>query len=241
MTHTLLKAGLASLVLASPFALAQYNNSSSDEGSVMICLGGFIQSEDISYTNKATVDADNTAALNHMALTIGEGQDKFNLNFGFYLSASTALNESVGLTGFLDVAVGANEGKYPDLDGAQTIGSVEHGVSFAPGVTIDYGCFGVGARFLVASHEFKSDGNAEKIDEKAIQVGFKTSTNVDLEGDMSGLRFEFAYFTTLHGKSDDAKTKIMRGANFINENTVTDTFYNNVDVQFKACIEVASI
>jgi hypothetical protein len=251
MTHTLLKAGLVSLVLASPLALAGDYNQSSSDGVVGVNLSfaGFIGALDKSYTCKATVDGDDEvpeAALNSMALTLGETQDSFDIDFGVEVAVSTAINDDLGVTGFVALSFGPSEGNFKVLsandqtDATISSGKVEHNISFAPGVTLDYGCFGVGGRFLITSHDMKiGTGNVE-LAEKAFQLGFTTYTSLDLDDSMSGLKVGFQYWTTIHQKSDDAKTKFFNAAGGYNVESVTDVIYNNVVANISVKIDIAS-
>ncbi|MDC3181121.1 hypothetical protein OAT84_03165 [Gammaproteobacteria bacterium] len=254
MTHTLLKAGLVSLVLASPFALADSYNDK--DGQVEIKLGLLLTMQDTFYScTHASVTGANTAtqitasqqAIGSTYYQLHEGNEKLNFTFGVQISASTQLNDALGATVIFDVQSGASDGTVYDLtghndgvgagDGPRT---VEHEYNFAPGVILDYGCFGVGAKYLITTHKI---GTVD-LDEKQLMVGFTTSTSLDLEDSMSGVEIGFQAWSTIRSKSSSAQNDYFNAAKAQNAAVglgTTEAYYNNIQLTFAAALNVATM
>jgi hypothetical protein len=236
-------ASIASLVGLSSFAVAAYG--SNNEGGVMgnpisISVDFRVASLVEGYGSTTTAAAnDGDLALANTLYSFQEAADKYpRLDFGGRLNASTDLNDSMGATAFFEIMAGSKDSKTHNLDqSAEQAFTVEHKMSYAPGVTLDYGCFGVGLKYNMIENNVK-ETNIGKLEEKAIMLGFTTSTALDLDDSVGALRLGFDAWTTIGSKAEsEAKTFFATAANATNGgayegSTVTDTYYNRVELGF---------
>ena len=235
-------ASIASLVGLSSFAVAAYGSNS--EGGVMsnpisISVDFRVASLVEGYGSTTTaVASDGDLALANTLYSFQEAADKYpRLDFGGRLNASTNLNDSMGATAFFEIMAGSKDSKTHnmDQDKAQAF-TVEHKMSYAPGVTLDYGSFGVGLKYNMIENNVK-ETTIGKLEEKAIMLGFTTSTALDLDDNFGALRLGFDAWTTIGSKAEsEAKTFFATAAatngGAYDSQVVTDTYYNRVELGF---------
>ena len=241
-------ASIASLVGLSSFAVAAYGSNS--EGGVMsnpisISVDFRVASLVEGYTNSVTPDnggADTGSvgndALSTMLYSFQEAADKYpRLDFGGRLNASTDLNDSMGATAFFEIMAGSKDSKGTDLKGEASTLTIEHKMSYAPGVTLNYGSFGVGLKYNMIENNVK-ESTIGKLEEKAIMLGFTTSTALDLDDNFGALRLGFDAWTTIGSKAEsEAKTFFNTAAGAAGgvgtaSLGVVDTYYNRVELGF---------
>ena len=258
MTH-LLKATIAGLVLASPFAVARDYNGGDNDGAgiaINLTIKGGIVNEGI--TSTGTIAATTAAVagmqkIQHNLLTayevkFQEAGDKLGLQAGGDIAFSMDLDNDMSASVFLEVLMGRTDSKTVGgfdetaKEVADTAVTLDHKLSYAPGVMFNYGCLGVGVKYSMSEFDYTIGTAAAKTAKgKDFYLGVSGKSSFELD-DMGDLSFGFQAWSTI---GNSAETEVKDFVKALNDNNTanapTDSFFNSTQIFLTLGLNVTNV
>ncbi|UTC24324.1 hypothetical protein MMH89_03695 [Candidatus Comchoanobacter bicostacola] len=260
MTH-LLKATIAGLVLASPFAVARdYNGADGESGINIKASFKAGSAQDVltaKGTRAATYGANTTdsnvlanqvrqAALVTGGTVLKESADKMDLYGAAEISFGMDLDNEMSVEAFLEVSGLRNDAVVLGLPAgaaAPATATVEHKIAYAPGVKFFYGPVGIGVKYNVADLDYvlsTATGNTVNVKNHNFYIGLFGRTSLDLGGsDLNEMFLGTEFYTTLNTSAESDVTTFV---NALHSGTdVTDTYYNSTHAAITLSVGIANV